>query len=116
MSALLESFFAGFGPLEWSLWLAGGAALFVILLPFAVSACVGGPIVRFGVSEDPAAVEPDGTDPEYEDRYAQLLALGFRPCGVVTERVWFWGYKLFKATPVRKMISADGLTSASLYR
>jgi hypothetical protein len=116
MPALVEAFFADFGPLEWSLWVAGGAALLVILLPFAVSACLGGPLVRFSTSNRPADAEPDGTDPEYAEKYHELLALGFRPCGSVTERVCFWTYKLYKATRVRKLISADGRTCASLYR
>src|SRR3954454_10402611 len=106
MPALVESFFAGFGPLEWSLWLTGAAALLVILLAFAVSACLGGPLVRFGTSTNPADAQPDGTDPEYAEKYHELLALGFRPCGSVTERTCFWTYKLSRAPRVRKLVSA----------
>src|SRR5262245_36212407 len=116
MPALVKSFFADFGPLEWLLCGTGAAALLVILLPFAVSTCLGGPLVRFSASNNPAHAEPDGSDPEYAEKYDELLALGFRPCGSVTERVSFWTYKLYKATRVRKLVSADGRTYASLYR
>lgn len=82
---LLRSF-ADFGPLDWTLWSIGLAALALLLLPYAASICGLGR-VRFRSTEDPALVLPDGTDPDYEEKYQALAALGFRPCGLVTERV-----------------------------
>jgi hypothetical protein len=115
MSAAFESFFAGFGPLEWLLWLVGAVALAFFLLPFAAGACVG-TVVRFRATFDPAAAQPDGSDAEYEEKYHELLALGFRPCGYVTESTWFTAHHLHRTTRVRKLVSEDGKTYASLYR
>jgi hypothetical protein len=115
MPESFDSLPSGFGPIECLLWLAGAVALAVILSPFLVSAC-GGTRLRFWATKDPAAVKPDGGDPEYEEAFQELVALGFRPCGVVSERVWFSGHHIRRTAYVRTLVSADGLTFASLYR
>lgn len=115
MSDLIRSPLADFGPLDWAIWSAGLAALALLLVPCAVSAC-GLTRVRFCCTEDPPLVLPDGSDLDYEEKYQELAALGFRPCGMVTERAWFFTCHLFTSTPVRKMVNPDGRTYAALYR
>jgi hypothetical protein len=66
--------------------------------------------------EDPQAVEPAGDDPEYEQKYHELLALGFAPVGVLTEHFWLFAFHWYKAFPARCLATADRTCYAAVFR
>jgi hypothetical protein len=67
-------------------------------------------------AEDPRAVEPAGDDPEYAQKYRELLALGFRPVGVLTEHYRLFAFHWYKAAPAHCLATEGGLCHAALYR
>jgi hypothetical protein len=102
-------------PAELFLWIGAVCGAVWVLVP-PLAELLGLSWIHYVPHEDPRAVEPSGNDPDYQRRYRELQALGFRPIGFVSERVWFKYNRWFKAHHVRSMISADGLCYANLYR
>lgn len=78
------------------LWAVAGLWAAWVFVPVVVSAC-GGLVYENGGSEDPAAAEPDGTDPDYDRLYGELTRLGYEPLGAGYMRVrfhgYYWGYR-----------------------
>ncbi len=75
--------------------------------------------LRSEVFEDPRRAEPTGDDPDYQRRFRQFEALGFRPIGMTRESGWFilplkWYWHSLQG--VRWMIAADGLMLVSFHR
>jgi hypothetical protein len=68
------------------------------------------------VAADPRAVEPAGDDPDYAEKYRQLLALGFRPTGLLTEHCRLFAVHWYKPFVLRCLATAEGTCHASLYR
>lgn len=100
------------------LWALGWGALLVFLSTFLVTR-QGLRFVRYRAFEDVdarRAVQPDGADADYVDRYEELSRLGFLPAGVVRERVWFFQDSVRRTSRVRVLVSDDRLTYAALYR
>ncbi len=101
--------------------LLAGVALFgfvgfaVAFLP-PLASFLGLTRVRFTAIDDPAAVEDVSGDEEYQRLRAGLAELGYRPAGVVGERMWFQGYEWYYSARVRKFRAADGRTFAAIYR
>lgn len=105
-----------FTPLDGVLWVVGGAAFILFLAPFLITRR-GIRIVRYrAFDDDKYAVQPDGSEPDYAERYEELSALGYLPAGVVRERVWFYQESLRRTARVRVLVSEDGLIYAALYR
>lgn len=72
-----------------ALWVAFGVWAFWWLTPLVISA-VGGTRYENGGDEDPAAVEPDGTDPAYAAAFDALRGLGYEPVGPGWMRLTFY--------------------------
>jgi hypothetical protein len=72
--------------------------------------------VRCLAAPDPQAVEPPPGDADYEARFRELLALGFRPVGVLTEELRLFAIHWYKAFPINCLVSPDGTCYAGLYR
>jgi hypothetical protein len=92
-----------------------GLAFMVPILCFSLG--VGG--LRNENVEDPRLVEPGGDDPDYERRYRQFLALGFRPVGFTRASGWFafptkWRWRSLQGQ--RWMATPDGKTFALFHR
>lgn len=87
--------------------------LFAFLPPLA--SFLGLTRVRFTAIDDPAAVE-DVPDDEYRRLRDGLAELGYRPAGVVVERMWFQGYEWRYHARVRQFRAADGRVFAALYQ
>ena len=107
-----------FTPFDVVLWVIGWGALALFIAPFLVTR-QGIRIVRYRAFEDVDArreVQPDGSQPDYMDRYEELSRLGFLPAGLVRERVWFFQGDVRRTHWVRVLVSDDGLTYAVLYR
>lgn len=79
-----------------ALWVAAGAWLFWWFAPLMLTA-VGLSRYANGGEEDPAAVEPDGTDPAYTAAFTALTKLGYEPLGPGWMRLTFhlraWTYR-----------------------
>lgn len=79
-----------------ALWAAAGAWLFWWFVPLVVSAA-GGTRYANGGEEDPAALEPDGSDPAYAAAFDALVKLGYEPLGPGWMRLTFflrsWVYR-----------------------
>jgi hypothetical protein len=73
-------------------------------------------LFRFTAKDDPRAVEPDGRDADYEQKYRELIDLGFRPVGVLTEHYWLFTLHWYKAFSFRCLSTADGTCLVGLYR
>jgi hypothetical protein len=78
------------------LWAAAGLWLVWWFVPLTVSA-LGGTRYANGGEEDPAAIEPDGTDPAYAAAFDALRRLGYEPVGPGWMRLVFnlraWVYR-----------------------
>lgn len=90
-----------------------GGFLFAFVPPLA--SFLGLTRVRFTAIDDPAAVV-DVPDDEYRRLLHGLAELGYRPAGVVIERMWFQGYEWRYHARVRKYRAADGRVFAALYQ
>lgn len=79
-----------------ALWAVAAAVGLWVWTPPLAAAFVGSGYENGG-HEDPAAVEPDGTDPEYDELFATLRELGYEPLGPGFARAWFqsifWTYQ-----------------------
>ena len=75
-----------------ALWTAAAAWAVWNWVPFAL-VCTIGMGYENGGTDDPAAVEPDGTDQEYADVYAALRSLGYEPLGPGFMCLWFHGWR-----------------------
>jgi hypothetical protein len=73
-----------------ALWLAAGVWLMWWGVPVLFTA-LGGTRYENGGVEDPAALEPDGTDPVYADAFAALVRMGYEPLGPGWMRLTFYG-------------------------
>jgi len=75
-------------PPDRVLWAVAIAASVAILLPALLFAIA--PVrLRNRVDTDPALAEPSADDPDYQLRFRQFAALGFRPLGRTFETCWF---------------------------
>lgn len=72
-----------------ALWLAAGVWLVWWGVPVLVTA-LGGTRYENGGTEDPAALEPDGTDPFYADTFDTLVRMGYEPLGPGWMRLTFY--------------------------
>lgn len=79
-----------------ALWIAAGVWLFWWFVPLVVTAA-GGTRYANGGEEDPAALEPDGSDPAYAAAFDALAKLGYEPLGPGWMRLTFhlraWTYQ-----------------------
>lgn len=79
-----------------ALWVVAGAWLFWWFVPLVITAA-GGTRYTNGGEEDPAAVEPDDTDPAYTAAFDALRRLGYEPVGPGWMRLTFhlraWTYR-----------------------
>jgi hypothetical protein len=79
-----------------ALWVAAGAWLFWWFVPLVITAA-GGTRYANGGEEDPAALEPDGSDPAYAEAFDALRRLGYEPIGPGWMRLTFhlrvWTYQ-----------------------
>ncbi|MFO0796669.1 MAG: hypothetical protein U0804_04275 [Gemmataceae bacterium] len=79
-----------------ALWAAVGVWLAWWFVPLLVSAA-GGTRYANGGAEDPAALEPDGSDPAYAAAFDALRRLGYEPLGPGWMRLTFhlrdWTYR-----------------------
>ncbi len=71
------------------LWLVFGAWAFWWYVPLLICAA-GGTRYANGGEENPAAVEPDGTDPAYTTAFDALRGLGYEPLGPGFMRLTFY--------------------------
>ena len=105
-----------FTPLDVFLWVVGWGAFVLFVAPFLVTRS-GMRIVRYkALPDDKGEVQPDGSEPDYAERYEELSQLGYLAAGVVRERVWFYQESIRRTHRVRAMVSEDGLVYAALYR
>lgn len=74
------------------LWAAAVAWAVWSWVPFAL-VCAIGMGYENGGTDDPAAVEPDDTDPEYARAYSTLRSLGYDPLGPGFMCLWFHGWR-----------------------
>jgi hypothetical protein len=78
------------------LWAAAGLWLVWWFVPLTISA-LGGTRYTNGGEEDPAAIEPNGTDPAYTAAFDALRELGYEPVGPGWMRLIFhlrfWVYR-----------------------
>jgi cbb3-type cytochrome oxidase subunit 3 len=79
-----------------ALWIAAVAATIIILGP-VVAFLLGRRRIWADVHDDPARAEPGAGDPDYQRRYDEVVALGFRPIGAtqaharfLTPLKWRW--------------------------
>ncbi len=104
-----------FETVDGILWaLASLAAMWALAPP--VFTWFGWHGVHCTVAADPRAVEPTGCDPDYAEKYRQLLALGFRPTGVLTEHYRLFAVHWYKPFEHRCLATTDGTCHAALYR
>jgi hypothetical protein len=79
-----------------ALWVAAGAWLCWWFVPLLICSA-GGTRYANGGEEDPAAIEPDGTDPAYTAAFEALTRLGYEPVGPGWMRLTFhlraWTYR-----------------------
>jgi hypothetical protein len=109
------TFFDAFEPLDVALWLAGGGGLLVILTPIIFTR-TGIRLNRYVADPNPTLAEPNGTDPEYSERFAELESLGFRSAGIVYEQTYLFMHRLYRCNGIRQLISSDQKTYVALYR
>ncbi|VTU02323.1 unnamed protein product [Gemmataceae bacterium] len=67
--------------------------------------CTVGTGYESGGTEDPAAIEPDGTDPDYASVFATLRSLGYEPLGPGFMRLWFAAWQWAMRTRVQAFAS-----------
>jgi hypothetical protein len=83
-------------PIVLALWAAAGLWVAWWFVPLTLSA-LGGTRYANGGEEDPAALEPDGTDPAYAAAFEALRKLGYEPVGPgwmrLTFNLRFWVYR-----------------------
>jgi hypothetical protein len=72
--------------------------------------------VRCTAASDPQAVVPAAGDADYEAKYQDLLDLGFRPVGVLTEHYWLFAIHWYKPFRIRCLAMPGGTCIAGLYR
>jgi hypothetical protein len=106
---------ADFSTIDGVLWALAAFCLVWAFVPPLVTA-LGLYRVRGKAVEDPRAVEPPGDDPEYAQKYRELLDLGFAPMGVLTEHYWLFAFHWYKAFPVRCLATADRTCYAAVFR
>ena len=106
--------------------LTAGYVVVALVLVISVLGFVPATMFTFGlwwlhgdVFEDPARAEPGGDDPDYERRFREFEALGFRPVGITNEAGWFisplsWFRQSLHGT--RWMRTPDGLMLATFHR
>jgi hypothetical protein len=100
------------------LWVVAGLVALWILLP-AVMFKLAPVRLRNAVDDDPLLAEPPPGAPDYQRRFQQFAALGFRPLGRTFETCWFM-------SPIKPywrslqgvcwLTSEDGLTFVSFHR
>ena len=109
------------GPLvETLLWAVAGLATFWIVVPSLVF------LVRRGrvdlqvevVDEDPARAKPEANNRAYEAKFRALVALGFRPVGLTSEKATFlsplhWSWR---SHGMRWLVSPDRTIYFGLFR
>jgi hypothetical protein len=98
-----------------SLWIVGSSVTILVLAPVVLS-LLGFIRFRFVIEEEPARVELGDCGADHAERYGELLALGFRPLGVIRERVWFDQVEWFNEFIVYCLGTEDGQHFVSLYR
>jgi hypothetical protein len=106
----------GDGASTIALYATAIAGLVWVLTP-AIAFSLGLIRLRSDVNPDPAGAEPKGDDPDYERRFRQFEALGFRAAGTSRESCWFmnphrWRWKQHGG--YRWMTSPDGKVTIAL--
>lgn len=99
--------------------MAGTAWVLIPLIGFLVVYARGGPWIQSEFDDDLAKVAPRPDDPDYARRYAQFVALGFRPAGFVRQHARFfspirWVWRSLQGS--RWLTSADGRTVLTFFR
>lgn len=97
------------------LWLLVGASVIWAFAP-PICSIMGFWRVRCTSRDDAQAVLPAGDDPDYESKFQQLSALGFRPVGVITEHYRLFAFHWYKAIDYRFLATDDGMVCAGIYR
>jgi hypothetical protein len=102
-------------PILGGLWLIA----FIVL----IWACVPSLMHVLGLSQHtqrsetaPKDLTPNDAEPDYDDAYQQLTALGFRPLGAFRERLWFFYFHWSKSFRTRVFIHPERHCYACAYR
>jgi hypothetical protein len=73
------------------LWLGAGAVVLWRCLPAVLNA-LGLTLWQVSTDDDAAALEPSGSDAEYEELFTQLRRLEFVPVGTRSKTCWFFSH------------------------
>ncbi|WP_439625250.1 hypothetical protein [Gemmata sp.] len=92
---------------EWfviaALWVAAAVWAAWNWVPYFLM-CTVGTGYESGGTEDPAAIEPDGTDPDYAGVFTTLRSLGYEPLGPGFMRLRFAGWQWALRTRVQAFV------------
>jgi hypothetical protein len=97
------------------LWVGAGAVALWMWLPAVVNA-LGVTLWQVSMDDDSAALEPSGSDAEYEDLFAQLRCLGFVPVGTRNKRCWFFLHHWCRSFQARIFAVPQGDCIAVTYK
>jgi hypothetical protein len=97
------------------LWLGAAAVASWRLLPAVLNA-LGLTLRNGSVEDDPAALEPSGDDPEYDDLFTQLRRIGFEPVGRRNTACWFFLHHWYRNFRSRVFAARRGDCIALAYR
>lgn len=98
-------------------------ALWLIAVIVFLWACVPSLLHVMGLSRHsqysetaPRDLGANDDEPDYDDAYHQLTALGFRPLGAYRERLWFFYFHWSKSFRTRVFIHPESHCYACVYR
>jgi hypothetical protein len=97
------------------LWAAAGVVALWMWLPAVLNA-MGLTLWRVSMGADAAALEPSGSDVEYERLFAQLRSLGFAPVGMRNKTCWFFIHHWYRNFQARIFDVPQGDCIAVTYR
>jgi hypothetical protein len=97
------------------LWLGAGAVALWLWLPALLNA-LGLTLWRVSINHDAAALEPSGSDAEYQDLFAQLRRLGFAPVGSRRKTCWFFLHHWYRNFQSRLFAAPQGDCIAVTYK
>jgi hypothetical protein len=97
------------------LWLGAGAVTLWVLLPAVLNA-LGLTFRQTSIEENPAALEPVGDDAGYEELFAQLRSLEFKPVGTRTNTFWFFLHHWYRTFTARVFAARRGDAIALVFK